>query len=461
MKRYLVLCIFLFLSPAVMQGVFAQNRAPSCWLNRQDNYVGDIIINMLQVTAPSPTYTYYCALQWNAGAEGGGYCGIQEHPDGRNFIYSIWDPINSDEAITAAYTGEGTETENFGGEGTGLKSWNFVLGWETGRWYSFVSRAWGHDTHTMFGFWVYDHGDSVWHHLVTMDFPVAGVRFNSSTGSFIEDWYGNGWEMREAHYKEAWKRRTSDGTFIPVTRAYFRRVSPDDGAANYLDNYDGGVAGDHFFMKSGGTVLPATNTSGTWLTLGTPYSYPAYATGRLTALTSHSAGDTLYLSWETDSTATPPFAWHLEIYDNESLSGTPLLKQSDTCPHAREATVALSSLPANAEYFFSFSVTDLFDRLSNTYTDTLVYGQPASARNTTLDDMQVSPNPVTSQVNIRFSRMVGHAMISLTGTDGRILDMREYRAVSSAILPAPPVRGICYLTVTTPEERRTVALFIR
>jgi hypothetical protein len=75
--------------------------------------------------------------------------------------------------------------------------------------------------------------------------------------------------------------------------------------------------------------------------------------------------------------------------------------------------------------------------------------------------MQVSPNPVTSQVNIRFSRMVGHAMISLTGTDGRILDMREYRAVSSAILPAPPVRGICYLTVTTPEERRTVALFIR
>jgi hypothetical protein len=126
-------------------------------------------------------------LQWNAGAEGGGYCGIQEHPDGRNFIYSIWDPINSNDAITAPYTHSGTNIQNFGGEGTGLKSWNFNIGWETGQWYSFVSRPWDINQHTMFGFWVLNYTDNIWYHIVTMDFPVMGVRFNSNTGSIIED----------------------------------------------------------------------------------------------------------------------------------------------------------------------------------------------------------------------------------------------------------------------------------
>lgn len=80
------------------------------------------IINTVRVASPSPLYTYYCTMQWNAGMEGGGYCGIQEHPNGRNFIFSIWDPVSSNESIRAAYLGDGTQVENFGGEGTGLKS---------------------------------------------------------------------------------------------------------------------------------------------------------------------------------------------------------------------------------------------------------------------------------------------------------------------------------------------------
>ena len=120
-KLLLILCAFTF------QVGQSQNRAPSCWLKYQDYFQGDILINKIKVISPSPTYTYYCGLQWNAGMEGGGYCGIQEHPSGRNFIFSIWDPISSSESITAPYTYSGTLTEPFGGEGTGLKSWNFAL----------------------------------------------------------------------------------------------------------------------------------------------------------------------------------------------------------------------------------------------------------------------------------------------------------------------------------------------
>lgn len=61
--------------------------------------------------------------------EGGGYCGLQDHPDGRAFIFSIWDPqLVKDTPITAVAKGQGTWTDRFGGEGTGLKSMNFELG---------------------------------------------------------------------------------------------------------------------------------------------------------------------------------------------------------------------------------------------------------------------------------------------------------------------------------------------
>ncbi len=442
-------------------GLFAQNRAPSCWLTYQANYPGDIIINTLRVAAPSPTYTYYCAMQWNAGGEGGGYCGIQEHPDGRNYIYSIWDPLSSDEAITAAYRGEGTEVENFGGEGTGLKSWNFALGWETGRWYSFVSRAWDRGQHTMFGFWVYDHGDSLWHHLVTMDFPVEGVRFNTSTGSFIEDWYGNGWEQREVHHRQAWKRRVSDKMWFPLTQAYFRRVSPDDGAANYIDNYDGGVGDGYLFMKSGGTTTPATNTSGTWLTLSNNASAPPFSPPHLDRVDVSIDGDSLSLSWATDSAGAPQFACQVSLYDNASLEGTPLLSRTDTLPHVRTAKVSLEGVPRDAVYYLRFSVTGIFDRSSDIFTDTLVYGSPAGIRHAFLPEMTLFPNPATRQVYLTFGQPLDRAVITLTGPDGRQHLRREVHHATGTTLLLPPLHGICYVTITTEKGHKTLPLLIR
>ena len=396
MKKTLLLLLGLIL----LLPLGAQNRAPSCWLHYQDNYPGDIVVNTLQVVAPSPTYTYYCALQWNAGADGGGYCGMQEHPDGRNFIYSIWDPVSSNEAIRAVYTGEGTETENFGGEGTGLKSWNFTLGWETGQWYSFVSRTWNKAGHTRFGFWIFDHGRSRWHHLVTMDFPVADILFSSSTGSFIEDWYGNGSEMRQVYQKEAWKRSVSNGAWQPLTMAYFRRVSPDDGAANYIDNYDGGVADGHFFMKSGGTATPVTNESGATLTLSNGNTHPPFAAGRLDTVTAAMDGDTLRLTWQTDSAGAPQFAWRVRVYDNAEMSGTPLLEVCDTLPHARATAVFAGSLPGDAVYYYKFSLYDLFDNPPDSRSGSFTLGSPAARREEQADGWRIYPNPATSQLHL-------------------------------------------------------------
>jgi hypothetical protein len=358
MKNTFLITCLLFTSTLLS----AQDRAPSCWLKYQDNFAGDIIINTLKVKAPSPLYTYYCSMQWNAGLEGGGYCGMQEHPDGRNFIYSIWDPIGSNEAITPAYMGAGTEVENFGGEGTGLKSWNFELGWETDHWYSTVSRAWNDNGHTMFGYWVYDEANAIWHHLVTMDFPVPGVRFQSRTGSFIEDWLGNGWLTREIHHRGGWKRKTANLSWTPLSGANFERVFPDPGCANYIDNYDGGVVpGSHYFMKSGGAVSPVTNTSGAILTLPSGLSAPGFPTGIAQNLALVDGGDSLHLSWEVDTHKSPQFSWHIRIFDNPDFSGSPLIIHSDTLPHGRQTSVDLSSI-GNKNCYFQFYITDIFDQ---------------------------------------------------------------------------------------------------
>ena len=132
-------------------------------------------------------YTYYEALGWRGRAAG--YAGIQAHPRGHIYIFSIWDHKEHTTPIRAVHRGAGTLTEKFGGEGTGLKSWNFELGWEPDTWYTLVSRAWPIGEHTFYGYWVRSGKTGQWTHLVTMDVAAKeaffkGTRMRSSrTGS--------------------------------------------------------------------------------------------------------------------------------------------------------------------------------------------------------------------------------------------------------------------------------------
>lgn len=52
------------------------------------------------------------------------------------------------------HQGQGTKCERFGGEGEGMKTMNFDLGWEPDEWYTLLTKCWGKDGHTFFGFWV-------------------------------------------------------------------------------------------------------------------------------------------------------------------------------------------------------------------------------------------------------------------------------------------------------------------
>jgi hypothetical protein len=457
-KLLLVLCAFAF------QFSQSQNRAPSCWLKYQDWYQGDILINKIKVISPSPTYTYYCSLQWNAGMEGGGYCGIQEHPNGRNFIFSIWDPISSSESITAPYTHSGTLTEPFGGEGTGLKSWNFDIGWNTGQWYSFVTRAWSSGTSTMFGFWVYNHSDQIWYHLVTMDYPVSNIRFNSPTGSFIEDWLGNGWNKREVHHQDGWKRKTSDLSWNAFTSSLFERVSPDAGANNYINNYDGGTNSNYYFMQSGGTITPTTNTSGTMLSLANNNSDPGYDVVEVSSLNKTVSTDNLLLDWNLVTSKSPQFSYKIDIYNNPTFSGNPIIEVNENIPHQRNSNIDISNLIDGNEYYIRFSVTDIFDNQSTEVTDSFIAESTLGLDDINLlNTLSYYPNPFEDKLTLKFNNQMESIKTSLVDFVGKII-LTSYHYNSSEIelnIPSNIGKGVYFLTIVDKKQNQNTIKLVK
>lgn len=241
----------------------AGNRAPSVILWFDDGEPGQLLMHDVCVPSNGLTkHTYYCCLQWNAGKDGGGYCGIQDHPNGKVFIFSMWDPITSTkDNIKAVHVGHGTQISRFGGEGTGLKSMNFSIGWKPDHWYTIVVKRWEKEDHSYFGFWVLDQTEKIWRHFVTFDYPVSGACFTTRTACFVEDWRGTGENTRCALYKNGYKY-TCDNKWLYFRNSRFH-VNQEEPSRCYNENYDCIVQDDHSFcIKTGGKDTKPTKGLG-------------------------------------------------------------------------------------------------------------------------------------------------------------------------------------------------------
>ncbi|MBD0823179.1 DUF3472 domain-containing protein [Aestuariibaculum marinum] len=290
---------------------FGQDAAPSTHMGSNDNSSGDIIMKTVRSTITTNA-TYYCTMQWNAGGEGGAYCGFQDSPDkGHQFIYSIWDPSN-DETITAAYRPDGTIVQNFGGEGTGLKSENQIIGWDLNEWNTVVTRRWDVGDHTFFGFWIRRDSQNKWYHMVTMDYPVANVTFNGSTNAFLEDWLSSGANTRRFEMKDAFKRKL-DGTWLPMTQGNFSVNSGDINSGgrseNYATAYDADENNGVFAMQIGGNTSPSFAGTSKTLTTSTYASEPQNAAISF----SITGAATNNVIWEVPTSSTPQFKFTVKI----------------------------------------------------------------------------------------------------------------------------------------------------
>ncbi|MDO4224297.1 MAG: DUF3472 domain-containing protein [Bergeyella zoohelcum] len=454
--------LFLGAMLSVVQLAFSQNRAPSAYLRYpSETAAGDIMVNKVSVHAPSPLYTYYCNLQWNAGGEGGGYCGMQEHPNGRNFIYSIWDPSNK-QPITAAYAHPTTKVERFGGEGTGLRSMNFGIGWEEDVWYTFVTRTWGQSDHTMFGFWIFDEKGQKWTHLITMDYPVSNVRFNGVTGTFIEDWLGNGENAREIRHKDGWKRNAKTLEWKAFNSSRFNVVKNDLGAKNYEKNYNAGVKDGYYFMRTGGTTTPETGIDGALLSLPTTLAKPDYAVGEAKDFSKSVAKNQLSFSWGVNEARLPQFSYHIEVYDNPDFTGSPVLVKDEVLPHGRNLTLDTSTLKHGQDYYIEFYIIDIFDNQSSVYREkfTAITDYLGVENNVVNDEISVSPNPFEDKIYIKANN--GNYEATLRDSSGRVVLSQTLKVSDVGVLYVAQnlPKGLYLLTLKQSNgEEKTYKMF--
>ncbi|WP_108808018.1 DUF3472 domain-containing protein [Aquimarina spinulae] len=320
--------IFFLVLISIINFSSAQNSAPSSHFRANDNGSGDILMKTVRSTITTNA-TYYCTMQWNAGSEGGAYCGFQDSPDkGHVFIYSIWDPSNG-QTITADYVGPGTIVENFGGEGTGLKSMNPTIGWNLNEWNTVVTRRWNVGSHTYFGFWIRRDSQNKWYHMITMNYPVSDVTFNGTTNAFLEDWLSTGMHKRRFEMKDGFKRKT-DGTWVPMNQGtYNRNVEPR--SSNYTNAVDAGVDDGIYFMQSGGNTSPSFsgnppitfNTD----TNSTP-SNPAISFSIQSASSTN-------ISWNVPVSSTPQFKYTIKVDGS--------IVKSVIAPETRSSSISASS----------------------------------------------------------------------------------------------------------------------
>ncbi len=345
-----------FAAVVLFRAAGAQNSAPSSHLYfSTSGGPADILINEVRIPLKAMN-TYYETLGW--GGNAGGYAGLQEHPNGRNFIFSIWDNASQRGPIKPVYTGHGTTTEGFGGEGTGLKSWSFKLPWENDAWYALATRAWAVGQDTYCGMWVRDGGSGAWRHLITMDVAAPQAWFQGSLDAFIEDWSATGASRRETHIRNPWRRKTT-GAWEPLTKASYS-VNQNDLASggrsyNFRKNWDGGkrsdATGDFYYMIAGGAATVPTTTNPASLSIARPEIKPGYAPIALKGLVARALpGEKVELIWDRDSSSLPQFRYSLEAFADASFSGSPIVSLDRDFPDRGRDTLSLTGKSAGTLY---------------------------------------------------------------------------------------------------------------
>ena len=355
------------------------NAAPSSHFVFDDNFEGDIIIHDVRVPKNGEAmYTYYETLGWRGKAAG--YAGIQAHPKAHNYIFSIWDHKSHTAPIKAVHRGPGTLTEKFGGEGTGLKSWNFELGWDTDVWYTLASRCWAVGDHTHYGYWVLSSKTKEWTHMVTMDVATKDAFFQGGTDAFIEDWLETGKNARISHLRNGWKRKRADSTWHAFGSGRYSvnswDLDPGKRSFNYKTNWNGGVGkddtGEFYFMTAGGKETKATVKNPSKHSIERDKKErPEFAPTRIqSAKLDTSKEGKLLLSWENKPDTLPQFSFTITAYarksgnGKEAIKGKELLRVEKLEAHTRSTELALPKGVASENILVEIQCRDILDNVS-------------------------------------------------------------------------------------------------
>lgn len=394
---------FLLVFTVAIGTVLAQDAAVSMHMNLHHTVEGDIQVSEVRVPSGAiwkDTYYESIGIRSNEALNvGHGYAGIQESSDGRGnrtHIFSLWDEAAVNYIPHLDY---GMQTETFGGEGNGSKTWcltsdeSHPLYWQPDVWYTHVIRAWSVGNHTHYGFFVRDGVSEKWRHLSTIGMPHANIRINSGSknDAFLENWTEHthdGSYKREMHLRNS-MRRDLAGNWETAQKAYYSVNSWDFTDAskrsyNWRTNWDAGTGSDatgsYYKMITGGTATspnaPLSYTNSVFQTrfdIQNSNSHTIYDAISLKDILFTDLGNgTMEVQWDRDSTTLPQLNYSINVYDNESLSGSPLVTKNYVysnpkeynAPNKNSDTISIVSLDMNNIYYLAVEVTDIFDNVT-------------------------------------------------------------------------------------------------
>lgn len=248
----------------------------------------------------------------------------------------------------------------YGGEGLsgtlGAEGWPFI---KAQRWYTMLGRVWqpiGGGQHAYAARWIKDHADGQWHLIAMARLPIPATSFTGNSG-FIEPLTGEKvvrpLHRRLGYFRKDGQWKKSDTITIDKTQYVVVNTLPEGdheyAAIEYSQRPDllpihlrgSPLAGDQKFAFT--TKQPAQPV------LDQPAVINVRAEG---------TGKQVAVSWEIPPTASPAFAYRIEVFDNPACTGLPKAVREERMPNARHALLDASVATPTVR----LTVTDIFDQ---------------------------------------------------------------------------------------------------
>ena len=197
--------------------------------------------------------SYYMACGF-----GEGYFGIQNNsPHPRRVLFSVWSPYVTDNPseipdslrVTLVKKGTNVKTNDFGNEGSGGQSYMHYE-WKPGERCRFLMGVKPDGQgNTVYTAYFFDNAKNKWSLVASFRRPNTSTWYTHAY-SFLENFDpAMGYINRKAYYDNQWAR-TTDGRWIPVTKARF--TCDATGRQKMRQDYTGGLEGKQFFLSMGG-----------------------------------------------------------------------------------------------------------------------------------------------------------------------------------------------------------------
>ncbi|MCD0468705.1 RICIN domain-containing protein [Flavobacterium sp. JAS] len=349
--------------------VSGENAAPSEHIFF--SFPSDAIVKLHRIKITQSANAEYFSVHNYSG----GYAGLQQTPDTsfgtpNILISSLWDPNTAGGVFSeVAYTGTGTISSRFGGEGDGYKTIN-PYQWTLNTWYNIALRAWKLNGKLYIGTFIQNQTTGIWFHTSTLAVPDRTTFLGSGNDAFLENWTGadtayDGRYIRKAFFKDCWNLSTNN-TWEKHTSRNFSANAGDEGRNGIYDRafnsgYD--ATEDAYFMEHGGNVQPSAGF-GTGRTLALPAqsnqgTAPSLTIAEVQSATATSSGSAVTVNWTNNQTKSPQFSSKIELLDP---SGAVVSTVNEVLPQKRSATIA--STLGTGTYSVKITITDIFNQNS-------------------------------------------------------------------------------------------------